>query len=87
MRVIRFILFTLEMLEDIFKEYDNHPPFDIPKTKEEAMELSEELWELSENEEQNIDRMKEIAKILTDFYLNTNKDGKDGMWALQKDNN
>ena len=56
-------------------------------TKEEAMELSEELWELSENEEQNIDRMKEIAKILTDFYLNTNKDGKDGMWALQKDNN
>jgi hypothetical protein len=31
--------------------------------------------------------MKEIAKILTDFYLNNNKDGKDGMWALQKDNN
>ena len=53
------------MLEDIFKEYDNHPPFDIPKTKEEADKLSEELWELSENEEQNIDRMKEIAKILT----------------------
>lgn len=75
------------MLEDIFKEYDNHPPFDIPKTKEEADKLSEELWELSENEEQNIDRMKEIAKILTDFYLNNNKDGKDGMWTLQKDNN
>ena len=56
-------------------------------TKEEAMELSEELWELSEDEEKNIDRMKEIAKILTDFYLNNNKDGKDGMWALQKDNN
>ena len=75
------------MLEDIFKEYDNHPPFDIPKTKEEADKLSEELWKLSENEEQNIDRMKEIAKILTDFYLNNNKDGKDGMWTLQKDNN
>lgn len=75
------------MLEDIFKEYDNHPPFDIPKTKEEADKLSEELWELSDNEEQNIDRMKEIAKILTDFYLNNNKDGKDGMWTLQKDNN
>ena len=56
-------------------------------TKEEAMELSEELWELSENEEQNMERMKEIAKILTNFYLNTNKDGKDGMWTLQKDNN
>ena len=56
-------------MEDIFKEYDNHPPFDIPKTKEEAMELSEELWELSENEEQNMDRMKEIAKILTQYFL------------------
>ena len=56
-------------------------------TKEEADKLSEELWELSENEEQNIDRMKQIAKILTDFYLNNNKDGKDGMWTLQKDNN
>lgn len=75
------------MLEDIFKEYDNHPPFDIPKTKEEAMELSEELWELSEDEEKNMDRMKEIAKVLTDFYLNNWKDGKDGMWTLQKDNN
>lgn len=75
------------MLEDIFKEYDNHPPFDIPKTKEEADKLSEELWELSENEEKNIDRMKQIAKILTNFYLDNNKDGKDGMWALQKDNN
>lgn len=38
-------------------------------TKEEAMELSEELWELSENEEKNIDRMKEIAKILTQYFL------------------
>ena len=86
-KIIRFILFTLEMLEEIFKEYDNHPPFDIPKTKEEAMELSEELGELSEDEEKNIDRMKEIAKILTNFYLDNNKDGKDGMWTLQKDNN
>ena len=57
------------MLEDIFKEYDNHPPFDIPKTKEEADKLSEELWELSEDEEKNIYRMKEIAKILTQYFL------------------
>ena len=57
------------MLEDIFKEYDNHPPFDIPKTKEEADKLSEELWELSENEEQNMERMKEIAKNLTQYFL------------------
>lgn len=56
-------------------------------SKEEIDKLSEELWELSEDEEKNIDRMKEIAKILTNFYLNTNKDGKDGMWTLQKDNN
>ncbi len=38
-------------------------------TKEEAMELSEELWELSEDEEQNMERMKEIAKILTQYFL------------------
>lgn len=56
------------MLEEIFKEYDNHPPFDIPKTKEEAEQLSRELGELSEDEK-NLDRMKEIAKILTQYYL------------------
>ena len=56
------------MLEDIFKEYDNHSPFAIPKSKEEADELSKELGELSEDEK-NIDRMKEIAHVLSDYYL------------------
>ena len=37
--------------------------------KEEADRLSEELWELSEFEEQNIERMKEIAHILVTYYM------------------
>ena len=37
--------------------------------KEEADRLSEELWELSEDVDKNIERMKEIAKILTQYYL------------------
>ena len=38
-------------------------------TKEEAYKLSEELWELSEFEEQNKERMKEIAHILVSYYM------------------
>ena len=43
----------------------------------EVQALSEELWELSEHEEQNMKRMKEIAHILVQHYLypNNNKDG------------
>jgi hypothetical protein len=37
--------------------------------KEEVIRLSKELWELSENEEKNMERMKEIAHILTDYYM------------------
>ena len=37
--------------------------------KEEADRLSEELWELSEFEEQNKERMKEIAKVLVAYYM------------------
>jgi hypothetical protein len=37
--------------------------------KEEAERLSEELWELSEFEEQNIERMKEIAHVLVAYYM------------------
>ena len=37
--------------------------------KEEADRLSEELWELSENEQQNIERMKEIAHVLVAYYM------------------
>lgn len=53
------------------------------KTKEQMLQdwevarLSEELWRLSEFEDQNKERMKEIAHILVDHYLhhNQNKDG------------
>ena len=37
--------------------------------KEEVRKLSKELWELSENEEKNIQRMKEIAHILVTYYM------------------
>ena len=37
--------------------------------KEEVSRLSKELWELSENEEKNMERMKEIAHILTNYYM------------------
>lgn len=37
--------------------------------KEEVRKLSEELGELSENEKKNIERMKEIAHILTNYYM------------------
>lgn len=37
--------------------------------KEEADRLSEELGELSENEEKNIERMKEIAHVLVAYYM------------------
>ena len=37
--------------------------------KEEADRLSEELWELSENEQQNIERIKEIAHVLVAYYM------------------
>lgn len=54
------------------------------KTKEQMLEdrevarLSQELWELSEFEEQNKERMKEIAYILVQHYLHPN-DNKDGL--------
>lgn len=43
----------------------------------EVARLSQELWELSEFEEQNMERMKEIAHILVQHYLypNNNKNG------------
>lgn len=37
--------------------------------KEEVRKLSEELGELSENEEKNIERMKEIAHVLVAYYM------------------
>lgn len=56
-------------------------------TKEEAMGLSEELWELSEFEEQNKERMLEIARILVDFYLPNKKHyGDNKLWEVLKAN-
>lgn len=43
--------------------------FTLVMTKEEAEKLSEELWELSEFEEKNKERMKEIAKVLVAYYM------------------
>lgn len=37
--------------------------------KKEAEKLSEELGKLSENEKQNIKRMKEIAHVLVQYYM------------------
>jgi len=37
--------------------------------KKEADKLSEELGRLSENEKQNIKRMKEIAHVLVQYYM------------------
>lgn len=37
--------------------------------KAEADRLSKELWELSEHEKQNKERMLEIAKVLVAYYM------------------
>lgn len=49
----------------------------------EVARLSQELWELSEFEEQNKERMKEIAHILVQHYLHPN-DNKDGLQGKEK---
>lgn len=62
------------------------------KTKEQMLEdrevarLSQELWELSEFEEQNKERMKKIAHILVQYYLypNYNKDGMQEMMRKEE---
>lgn len=38
--------------------------------------LSKELWELSEDVDKNIERMKEIAHVLVTYYM-WDKEGKD----------
>ena len=59
------------------------------KTKEQMLEdrevarLSQELWELSEFEEQNKERMKEIAHILVQHYLHPN-DNKNGLQEMMR---
>lgn len=37
--------------------------------KEETDRLSKELWELSEDVDKNIERMKEIAHVLVTYYM------------------
>lgn len=51
--------------------------------KDEADKLIEELNELSEFEEQNIERMKEIAHVLVQHYLHPNISKA---WDSQKKN-
>lgn len=41
----------------------------VMMTKEEVMKLHEELNELSAFEEQNLNRMVEIAKVLNAYYM------------------
>ena len=58
----------------------------IKMEKNQIEQLQLELNELSENEKQNLERMKEIARILVDFYMpNKNTNGNDGMCKLLKD--
>jgi hypothetical protein len=44
----------------------------IKMEKNQIEQLQLELNELSENEKQNLERMKEIAKVLVDYYLGRN---------------
>ena len=37
--------------------------------EEETDRLSKELWELSEDVDKNIERMKEIAHVLVTYYM------------------
>ena len=56
--------------------------------KEEVMRLHEELNELSALEEQNLERMVEIAKILNDYYMKwkTVKDAEKSSQQKKKKN-
>ena len=59
------------------------------KTKEQMLQdwevkrLSSELGRLSEFEDQNKERMKEIAHILVDHYLHRNQN-KDGLQEMMR---
>ena len=58
--------------------------------KSEIETLIQELNNLSECEKQNIARMKEIAKVLVDFYMpNKNKNGWNGtlhkLWQADRE--
>ena len=60
-------------LEIDFKNYK-----DRKLNQSEIKDLVNELNELSENEKKNKERMKEIAHILTNQYLNVEGDSSDG---------
>lgn len=53
-------------LYDYQKDLEN---IKVMMTKEEVIKLHEELNELSAFEEQNLERMVEIAKVLTAYYM------------------
>jgi len=48
--------------------------------------LVRKLNRLSENPKKNLNKMKEIARILVEFYMpNQNTHGNDGMWNMLKE--
>ena len=52
--------------------------------KQEIDKLVKELNDLSEFEEQNKERMREIAHILCDFYMPNRNKNADKLWTLLK---
>lgn len=54
--------------------------------RKEVDKLINRLNKLSDNPTKNLNKMREIARILVDFYMpNKNTHGNDGMWKLLKD--
>jgi len=54
-------------------------------TKEEVMRLHEELNELSAFEEQNLERMVEIAKILNAYYMRWKTENKSNVKTAESE--
>jgi len=54
-------------------------------TKEEVMRLHEELNELSAFEEQNLERMVEIAKILNAYYMRWKTENKSNVKTVESE--
>ena len=54
--------------------------------RKEVDRLINRLNKLSDNPTKNLNKMKEIARVLVDFYMpNKNTNGNDGMRKLLKD--
>lgn len=54
--------------------------------RKEVDRLINRLNKLSDNPKKNLNKMKEIARILVEFYMpNQNTHGNDGMWNMLKE--